>query len=416
MLGGFDDRSATNHEKELTRNPMQINPAYGGKLINRVLEGRAREQCRELSSRLPRVQLNGRQLSDVELISIGAFSPLEGFMNRQDYKAVLADERLANGLPWTIPVTLATSKEMAEIAAKAGAISLVDAQDQIIAVLEVEQTYGYDKDEEARSVLKTASEAHPGVRYLQSVGSYCIAGRISLLQKPDHSGFANHILEPKETRYLFAERGWKTVVAFQTRNPVHRAHEYILKCALETVDGLLLHPLIGDTREEDVPPTVRVRCYRALLGAYLPSARTVLSLYPAAMRYAGPREAIFHAIARKNYGCSHFIVGRDHAGVGNFYGPFDAQSKFCSYAQDELGIQPICFDATFYCRRCGQMASEKTCGHGAEHRLGLSGTKVREMLQNGEELPFEFTRPEIAAILGEAYGNSSHRMMEKVMP
>src|SRR5437762_1651863 len=350
MLGGFDDRSATNHEKELTRNPMQINPAHGGKLINRVLEGRAREQCRELSSRLPRVQLNGRQLSDVELISIGAFSPLEGFMNRQDYKAVLADERLANGLPWTIPVTLATSKEMAEIAAKAGAVSLVDAQDQIIAVLEVEQTYGYDKDEEARSVLKTTSEAHPGVRYLQSVGSYCIAGRISLLQKPDHSGFANHILEPKETRYLFAERSWKTIVAFQTRNPVHRAHEYILKCALETVDGLLLHPLVGETKGDDIPAEVRMDCYQVLLERYYPADRTLLSVLPANMRYAGPKEAIFHAIMRKNYGCTHFIVGRDHAGVGSYYGTYDAQKIFDQFPVDDIGILPLRFDHTFFCQ------------------------------------------------------------------
>ena len=395
------------------RNLMNSNPPHGGNLINRVIEGRAREQWLELAPKLPQIPLTSRQVSDVELISIGAFSPLEGFMNQEDYQAVLADERLANGLPWTIPVTLAVSKETAELAGRKQRAVLLDAERQIVAALEVEETYPFDKDREARSVLNTTSETHPGVRYLLGVGNYCIAGRINLLQKPDHGPFGNHILEPKEMRYLFAQRGWKTVVAFQTRNPVHRAHEHILKCALETVDGLLLHPLVGDTRDEDVPADVRLRCYRALLGAYLPSAHTVLSLYPAAMRYAGPREAIFHAIARKNYGCTHFIVGRDHAGVGNFYGPFDAQKKFFSYAHSELGITPICFDATFFCKSCGQMASDKTCGHAPEDRLILSGTRVRDMLRNGEDLPFEFTRPEVAAILREAYGNGNSTTREK---
>jgi len=386
---------------------MNSNPPHGGNLINRVLEGRSREQWLELAPKLPQVQLNGRQLSDVELISIGAFSPLQGFMNQRDYQAVLADERLADGLPWTIPVTLAVNKETVKIVGKSGCVSLVDAQNQIVATLEVEDIYLFDKNQEALSVLKTTSDTHPGVRYLHDVGSYCIAGRISLLRRVDHGWLGNHMLEPKEMRYLFTKLGWNTVVAFQTRNPVHRAHEHILKCALETVDGLLLHPLVGDTRDEDVSADVRVRCYRALLGAYLPSAHTVLSLYPAAMRYAGPREAIFHAIARKNYGCTHFIVGRDHAGVGNFYGPFDAQKKFSSYETSELGIIPVCFDATFYCKSCGEMASDKTCGHSPQDRLILSGTKVRDMLRNGEKLPFEFTRPEIAAILREAYGNGN---------
>jgi sulfate adenylyltransferase len=379
------------------------NRPHGSSLVNRVLEGKARDEWMERAPTLPRVRLNARQLSDVEMIAVGAFSPLDGFMRHRDYEAVLAEERLASGLVWTIPVTLAVSEETRKSIGCADAVALTDSQDRIIAVLHQEEVFQYDREREALAVLLTTSDAHPGVRYLRSVGDHCLAGPISLLCRPEHGPFENYLLDPKETRYLFANHGWRTIVAFQTRNPVHRAHEYILKCALETVDGLLLHPLVGDTRDEDVPADVRIQCYLALLGNSLPTSRTVFSVYPAAMRYAGPRESVFHAIARKNYGCTHLIVGRDHAGVGNFYGPFDAQKKFFSYKPEELGITPVCFDATFYCRQCGQIASEKTCSHGPEHRLILSGTKVRELLRNGDDLPLEFTRPEVAAILREAY-------------
>jgi sulfate adenylyltransferase len=379
------------------------NRPHGGRLINRVLDGREREQWLERAPSLPRVQLNSRQLSDVELIAIGAFSPLEGFMGKADYESVLANQRLANGLPWTIPVTLAVSDEQRKDVGSASDVALTDAQGRAIGILHVAETFQYDREREAQSVLLTTSDTHPGVTYLQSCGDWCLAGPISLLERLDRGQFANYTLDPKETRFLFEHRGWRTIVGFQTRNPVHRAHEYILKCALEIVDGLLLHPLVGETRGEDVPAEVRLQCYLALMHTAYPARRSVLSVYPAAMRYAGPREAIFHAIARKNYGCTHFIVGRDHAGVGNFYGPYDAQKKFSEFGADELGITPICFDATFYCKKCGQMASEKTCPHGPEDRLVLSGTKVREMLRNGEDLPVEFTRPEVAAILREAY-------------
>ncbi len=376
---------------------------HGGRLIHRLLEGREREEWLERAEKLPKVQLNSRQLSDVELIAIGAFSPLEGFMGQRDYDSVVDRQRLASGLPWTIPVTLAVAKEDAKRVGKSSEVALTNSEGQVVAVLHLEEVYRFDREHEAQLVLKTASEVHPGVRYLKSVGDHCLAGPISLLRRPDRGEFANYLLDPKETRFLFEHRGWRTVVAFQTRNPIHRAHEYILKCALETVDGLLLHPLVGETREEDVPAEVRLQCYLALLRTSLPAHRSVLSVYPAAMRYAGPREAIFHAIARKNYGCTHFVVGRDHAGVGNFYGPYDAQKKFFEFEPGELGITPICFDATFYCKKCGQMASEKTCAHGPEDRLILSGTKVRELLRSGKDLPFEFTRPEVAEILREAY-------------
>ena len=379
------------------------NRPHGGNLVNRVLEGKERDLWLARAETLRRVELNSRQLSDVYLIAIGAFSPLEGFMGRRDYESVLAEERLSNGLPWTVPITLAVTPEQAKQLSRREYVALTDSADHVVAVLQIEEIFPYDREREAQAVLRTTSDAHPGVCYLRSVGDHCLAGPIYLLRRPDSGAFANHTLEPKETRYLFEHRGWRTIVAFQTRNPVHRAHEYILRCALETVDGLLLHPLVGETRDEDVPAEVRLKCYLALIRHYLPSQRTVLSLYPAAMRYAGPREAIFHAIARKNYGCTHFIVGRDHAGVGNFYGPYDAQKKFAQFDPAELGITPVCFDATFYCKKCGQVASEKTCAHGAADRLILSGTTVRDMLRNGQALPPEFTRPEVAEILREAY-------------
>jgi len=376
---------------------------HGGKLVNRMLEELEREKWLEKAKQMPSLKLNSRQLSDVELIAIGAFSPLTGFMGRKDYKNVVDNQRLENGLPWTIPVTLAVTEENAKRLGTTSDIALTDDHAQVVAIMHLEEVYLYDREHEAQLVLQTTSDAHPGVGYLKSVGDQCLAGPISLLRRPDRGQFTNYLLDPKETRFLFEHRGWRTVVAFQTRNPVHRAHEYILKCALETVDGLLLHPLVGETRSEDVPPEVRLQCYVALLDSALPASRAVLSMYPAAMRYAGPREAIFHALARKNYGCSHFIVGRDHAGVGNFYGTYDAQRKFLEFEPGELGITPICFDATFFCRECGAMASEKTCKHGPEERLTLSGTKVRELLRADKNLPLEFTRPEVAEILRGAY-------------
>jgi sulfate adenylyltransferase len=376
---------------------------HGGKLVNRMLEELEREKWLEKAKQMPSLKLNSRQLSDVELIAIGAFSPLTGFMGRKDYKNVVDNQRLENGLPWTIPVTLAVTEENAKRLGTTSDIALTDDHAQVVAIMHLEEVYLYDREHEAQLVLQTTSDAHPGVGYLKSVGDQCLAGPISLLRRPDRGQFTNYLLDPKETRFLFEHRGWRTVVAFQTRNPVHRAHEYILKCALETVDGLLLHPLVGETRSEDVPAEVRLQCYVALLDSALPASRAVLSMYPAAMRYAGPREAIFHALARKNYGCSHFIVGRDHAGVGNFYGTYDAQRKFLEFEPGELGITPICFDATFFCRECGAMASEKTCKHGPEERLTLSGTKVRELLRADKNLPLEFTRPEVAEILRGAY-------------
>lgn len=381
---------------------MTLIAPHGGQLIDRVLTGRDAERRLECADRLPQVSLNQRQLSDLEMIAVGAFSPLEGFMGQKDYESVVSCERLANGLPWTIPITLAVTEDQAKELRLSQEVALTDT-DGIVAILELEEVFAYDREQEARCVLATTSELHPSVQYLKRVGDHCLAGKVALLRRPGGGSFASFALDPRQTRELFLQRGWRRIVAFQTRNPVHRAHEYILRCALETMDGLLLHPLVGETREEDVPAEVRLRCYQALLQVALPPERVLLSVYPAAMRYAGPREAVFHAIARKNYGCSHFIVGRDAAGVGNFYGAYDAQKRFSDFEPGELGIQAVCFAATFYCHKCGAMASEKTCKHSAEDRLTMSGTKVREMLRKGQDLPLEFTRPEVAEILRQSY-------------
>lgn len=370
---------------------------HGGLLVDLVAGAGREAELRARAGGLPRIVLTARQLSDLDLLAIGALSPLEGFMGESDYTSVVADMRLANGLVWSIPVTLAVDR--ANVPRDDGEIALYDEAGELRAILNLRERFAYDKTREAREVYGTADGAHPGVAAIYAQGDVLLGGPVTVFRSIEADPYR---LTPAQTRAEFAARGWRTIVGFQTRNPVHRAHEYIQKCALELVDGLLLHPLVGETKADDIPADVRMQCYRVLLDNYYPADRVLLAAMPASMRYAGPREAAFHALIRKNYGCTHFIVGRDHAGVGTYYGTYDAQKLMDSIAPADLGIIPLKFENSFYCHSCAGMASEKTCPHGADARVSLSGSAVRTMLLAGESPPPEFSRPEVARILIEA--------------
>ena len=378
-------------------------PPHGGDLVDLLVPEGRREATRAEADHLPKLVVNARELSDLEMLTVGALSPLRGFVGEADYVSVLETMHLTNGLAWSIPVTLSLTDDDVKRIGAGGSVALLpwEAGDPI-AVVEVAEVFKRDRQKESIGVFGTEDLEHPGVRALHDAGDFCLAGTVRALGLPEHDDFLSYRLTPAQTRAAFAERGWRTVVGFQTRNPIHRAHEYLQKCALEIVDGLLVHPLVGATKGDDVPADVRMRCYEALFEGYYPKDRAMVSVFPAAMRYAGPREAIWHAICRKNYGCTHFIVGRDHAGVGSYYGTYDAQRIFEEFDPGELGITPLMFDHSFWCNACEGMASPKTCPHGEESRVSLSGTRVREMLRAGARPAIEFSRPEVADILIDA--------------
>lgn len=376
---------------------------HGGRLINRLLEGEEKEKALAGTKGMKRMELTPWEVSDLEMIAVGAFSPLEGFMCKKDFETVVDTMRLSSGLPWSLPVVLSAREEGAKSFKEGEDIALEDGSHTVLAILRLEEKYHYDKEKTALEVYGTQEDKHPGVKRLYESGDTLLGGKIGMVNRPRHTDFLEHRMDPSETRELFYKKGWKRIVGFQTRNPVHRAHEYIQKCALEVVDGLLLHPLVGETKGDDIPAQVRMRCYEVLLEKYYPRDRVVLSVFPASMRYAGPREAIFHALVRKNYGCTHFIVGRDHAGVGSYYGSFDAHYIFDEFEPEEIGITPLFFDYTFYCKECFGMASYKTCPHDSANHVSLSGTELRKQLKEGKVPPPSFTRAEIAEILSEHY-------------
>ncbi len=382
---------------------MPIKP-HGGILVDLTVPEAEVPELEKRADGLARILLSPMERADLELLATGAYSPLRGFMGKADYETVVETGHLVSGLPWTLPVVLGADAAAAGRVSDGDEVALFDeAAGAVAGVMTVRERFRADIEKEAKEVFRTADDGHPGVQAIRARGEVLLGGPVKLLRRSESPEWSRRYLEPKETRLLFQLREWETVVAFQTRNPIHRAHEYLMKCALECVDGLMIHPLVGATKEGDIPADVRMACYEVILDQYLPKERAILSVFPAAMRYAGPKEAIFHDIVRKNFGCTHFIVGRDHAGVGSYYGTYDAHHIFREFDPAALGITPLFFDHSFYCRKCEGMATTKTCPHDPENRVFLSGTKVREMLGKGEAPPPEFTRADVARILIQAY-------------
>jgi len=383
---------------------MPISP-HGGTLNPLLAEGEERSKALEKAKHLPQIEMNSREVSDLIMMAMGAFSPLKGFMSKEDYHGVIRDMHLADKTFWPVPITLSVTKDQAGSLKEGNEVALVDsATSEIMGTMLLEEKFTYDKELEAHGIFRTTDTKHPGVAKLYHQGEILLGGPVTALSEGAYpSRFPGYYARPSEVRDIFKERGWSTIAAFQVRNPIHRSHEYCTKIALEISDGLFIHPLVGALKEDDIPAEVRIRCYEVLLKNYYPTERVVMRVYPMEMRYAGPREALLHAVIRQNFGCSHLIVGRDHAGVGNYYGPFDAQKIFESLSPDDLEIKPLNIDWTFYCYKCEGMASLKTCPHSPEDRLLISGTELRRMLSNGEMPPPEFSRPEVLQILLDYY-------------
>jgi sulfate adenylyltransferase len=379
---------------------MSLITPHGGKLVNRVLEGEAAKSATAAAGSYKSVTLSPREQFDLEMIAIGAFSPLTGFMGKADFERVCKEMRLANGTVWPIPVTFCPADDVAAGIKEGDKLALKDSKGRLLATMTVREKYAHDKELEIPNVYKTTDEAHPGVAQVRKQGNTCLAGDVDVITTTHEPEFAEFRLSPARTREAFAQKGWSTVAAFQTRNPIHRSHEYLTKVALEMTDGLLIHPLVGETKSDDIPAEVRMQCYRTLVEKYYNKDRTMLSVMPLAMRYAGPREAVLHTLIRKNYGVTHFIVGRDHAGVGNYYGTYDAQKIFDQFdLPKDIGVTILKFEHTAWCKTCEAVVSAKTCPHGPDHKIAPSGTKVREMLRSGQRPPVEFSRPEVADIL-----------------
>jgi sulfate adenylyltransferase len=376
---------------------------HGGVLVDRIVSAEEATLLRQLASERPALVLDARELADLELIATGAASPLTGFLGKSDYASVVEKLRLANGTVWPLPLTLAVPDESKKDVVPGAIVALEDTLGRLWGVIEVKEVFPRDPLHEARHVYGTEDPAHPGVAYLLSRPRTLAGGPVRVLPLPEDLPFAAHRLSPRALRARIQELGWKRVAGFQTRNPIHRAHEHLTKLALEFADGLVVHPLVGETKGDDVPAAVRFQAYETLIDSYYPRERTLLAAFPAAMRYAGPREALFHALVRKNYGITHLIVGRDHAGVGRYYGPYEAQQIFDRFEPGELGVEPLRFEPTFHCHACDTLASPRTCPHDESTRLELSGTKVRELLRGGGRLPAKFTRPEVAEVLRRHY-------------
>lgn len=381
-----------------------VRPHGGGPVKPLLLDGEARQLELKRAASLKKIPVSSRERGDLIMMGIGGFTPLDGFMTHADWKGVCDDFKTASGLFWPIPITLSAAKSVADGVNVGQEVTLVDAADQIMATMKIAEKYPIDKTYECKSVFKTDDAEHPGVRMVMAQGDINLAGPVKVLSAGEFpEKYGSLFMTPLETRALFESYGWSRVAAFQTRNPMHRSHEYLAKIAVEVCDGLLIHALLGHLKPGDIPAEVRTRAIRMLIDKYFVQKTVALAGYPLDMRYAGPREALLHALFRQNYGCSHQIVGRDHAGVGSYYGPFDAHHIFDEIPEGSLETQPLKIDWTFWCYECGGMASDRTCPHEPSHRLLLSGTKLRKMLSEAAPVPAEFSRPEVLEILRQYY-------------